>query len=360
MDKEHISLKPAYLVIVTIIAAITGMLGSVFADNIKNSFPLTLTNLTGWSWSAFLFWALLLLSALGIGIRAKYASNKFKNTTKRLEDLITTMPIDGFMSRFRDNFKDSHSILLRSEDNAKSQMLTTEDLELNIRSVLDSILDVISFYESKSKDSIYGINIMLFAELASIEKKFDIKTTEESISDYLEKNNFTPMFFGKVGSENLEGILVLLNELSTRSDIENTSDDNLPHRLCFPLWQLQEINNKQNTLPGAPYTFQSDDFYYLCSDVEYLNEWIIDNCYYESQVLDEVTNYFLSSKNKNIKSFLSFKIELDGEKYGIMNVHSDHTNLLSSGNMDSQIFIPCLEPFVAIIGRLIRLRQFCA
>lgn len=358
MTKDHYSLKPIFVIIITVFGALTGMLGSVYADHIANAFPLSIpTENYTWCWAAFFFWFLLLLTGLGVGVRANHASKKFTATTERLAGLVTTMPANGFMNLYRKEFKDSHSLLLRSELEAKKLKLDSNNLHQNIRAVFDSILNIVRFFENRHQEPIYGINIMLYAKFSTIEKNFGHKDNKQTVSEYLQSKGFTPLFFGATGIENLEGMLILDNALSTRSDIGNIPDDSLLDLMSFPLFKPLNINGKINTLPGAPYAFK-DDFYYLCSDVDLLEQWIKEHCHYETQVLEELTNYFQSDEGQNIKSFLSFRIELDGQKYGVVNIHSNEKHLISSGTLDSEIFIPCLEPFVAMLGRLIKLQKF--
>ena len=99
---EKWSYRPWYGVLLTFLGVWTGLYGSLFSNDIKNAFPFY------WgkgdvSYVAFVFWILLAVFSFLFYFRhsaAHESQNLLVHQSERLENLIRTLPPEGFLTEF--------------------------------------------------------------------------------------------------------------------------------------------------------------------------------------------------------------------------------------------------------------------
>ncbi len=340
-------------VLVGVGAVAVGVLGSVKSDDINSSFPFTWVpfeqaGINPWAMS---FWVFLTLLFIGY---MKLSRKTYLEKQKQVEALITsaedikvtvaTMPPKNlliefnnlftgafWMSRFCHEFPDSKP--------KKEKILAVEEA---IRGVLNDILSLVSKFDALESDVKLSINIMIAVEtsLCKGEKL-----------DYLQENLIFEESWTDVSK--MYGALVLVPSLSTNTEEEATTPDNID---AFVLGLPYENNGEIELsliLPGAPRAYYDDaiqgypNIYELlaeCQDNSRTNLTPSQSAF--------IFDHFNTGPGKEIEGFMSKSIEVGDTTLGILNIHSNQPDLLESPSVLVN-FYHIIQPFNNLLGELL-------
>jgi hypothetical protein len=230
---------PIYATLVTLLAVIAGVLGSVYSPEIGKSFPLYWGPYDSFSLQVLLFWSTLLAFALLFFFR-QAATDKAR---QQLVELIRTLPPADFLSEFDRVLSQCEQAV---EQVRNGSVQTAETIEGAIRVVLDGIVTLAGLFDGRPYGVTYAANIMLFRETRSMpEAELELLMNRLRFRD--------PM----VNARALKGVLDLQLSLSTTTARAGADPDtNLqPLALPIPPSMRSEDGRRWSLLPGAPLAF---------------------------------------------------------------------------------------------------------
>lgn len=155
----------------TVLVLIAGLYGSIYADLIKSSFPLTYFSSIHPLYLPWIFWILVIVSAGLFFIHQKSADSKHDEEQDKLlqgvdtvEQLIKTLPPKQFLNDYAELFDEVFSEY-KSFISNKNQK---EAMELSIRRVLRIIAVLAQNYDDELMEVEYGANIMFYIPLSNV------------------------------------------------------------------------------------------------------------------------------------------------------------------------------------------------
>jgi hypothetical protein len=339
----HIQLEPAfrgpiYATLVTLLAVIAGVLGSVYSSQIGRSFPLYWGPYDSFSLKVLLFWSTLVAFALLFFFR-QAATDKAR---QQLIELIRTLPPADFLSEFDRVLGECEQAV---EQVRKGSSQSADAIEGAIRVVLDGIVTLAALFDGRPYGVTYAANIMLFEETRSL--------AQEELERLMERLRFREPVLDPCA---LRGVLNLQLSLSTTTATTAAEpDENLqPLALPIPPSSRSEDGRRWRLLPGAPLAFVTGNME-LFTDTSTLGEWCRKYGDFSPTVCAEVEAYFGSSTGMRIRSFLSFPLA-DADKIGVVNIHRDQPGLLGEREPAKQ-FLPLMRPFRHLCISLLEMRE---
>ncbi len=385
-ENSHVT-SPYINVVITFLFAFSAATGSIYSVELRKTSIFNCIDGDGacfpdgsFSPHAVIFWTSLLIGSVLFFFRNYYQDRKQEQSQDELVQILKTAPSKDFMDKFVDlytivkdlsvstgvlygafveNYKHTESI----EEKDELRKSFVESVELNIRRVLDAIIDIFMQFEGISNKEIVGANIMIFLERDKNKENevADIKGMEVAGSCLL------PLFFGNTNFNLMRGYLVGFKKLSTSSKTKEQGaiDESFPDGLCLYVPKnLKSRKGNLYALPGAPEAFLSNAGVSLVPNTNQLEKWFLRSNF-EWEVKEEVKSYFSKGDGEHIKSFLSFAIEPstsqevvsfdgDGEDDGlkhiaVMNIHTTKTTLREATESPFLIndFLKICSPFVA-------------
>lgn len=356
-------------VLVSFLALLAGVFGSIYSDDIKGATPFCFFNnwtilgcCGGISPHAVVFWSVA-LTATGLFVWAQYDSERRRNReaarsehhrqeaaeqlrqrSEELKEVIATVPPEDFLIAFQDFFGQC----LEALEAVRGQgAVAKENAESAIRAVCRSVAALAQKFDRQPAKVLYGVNIMLFRPANAL--------TEEELSEIRKRLRFvTP----ETDPKGLRGILDLHLELSISTVGPNQElDGNLePLALPVPIVEKVESTDKWRVLPGAPMAFCQNrpDGY---DDSKSLAQWCETDGTFDDGVIEEVRSYFVQ-RSRIIRSLIALPLtRFDGsdETIGVLNIHSGLPGLLNGTKMENQ-FVPIIAPLQAILIQLLDTR----
>jgi hypothetical protein len=334
---EPVFRGPIYATLVTLLAVIAGVLGSVYSPEIGKSFPLYWGPYDSFSLPVLLFWSTLLAFALLFFFR-QAATDKAR---QQLVELIRTLPPADFLSEFDRVLRECEQVV----EQVRSGSVQTEAIEGAIRVVLDGIVTLAGLFDGRPYGVTYAANIMLFRQTRSV--------PEAELKLLMDRLRFRDTV---LDARALQGVLDLQLPLSTTTATARPDPDgNLqPLALPIPPSIRSEDGRRWRLLPGAPLAFITGNME-LYTDTSTLGQWCRTYGDFSETVCAEVESYFGSSTGMRIRSFVSFPLA-DADNIGVVNIHRDQPGLLGEKEPAKQ-FLPLMRPFRQLCLSLLRTLQ---
>jgi len=331
-------------VLIAVLFSLAGLIGSLYSNEIKNTCPFSLLDTTNLACSqgeislnaASFFWLSLVLGATLLARRTIKLKNRLDNTIVTLRNDIETAPSDDFMEVLKTHFEDATSLSIYgcslADEKLKDNKLESKHRETQARAILESeIQKVLDFMAillrkiDKKPNETYRSNIMIWVPL---EEKFKGTSAEELAKKSVFGTKLNPTFFSCGGIEDLSGILVGIQSLSTKTDKEGY-DDTFPDGLTLPVpKERTSANGHLNALLGAPLAFIDEKEYSLVTDSSDLSEWF-QQSNYPYQIKDELNAFFKNGGGNHVGSFVSYKLtNIDDIELGVVNFDRTSTGML--------------------------------
>jgi hypothetical protein len=226
--------------------------------------------------------------------------------------------------------------------------------------VLRVIAALAKGYDERNREARHAANVMLFVP-------------SESLDDQAAATLQSRLRFADDGIDirRLRGVLDLVRDFSTTDSHEIRPDPELDD---FALPIFSEVKNQDGQfriLFGAPIAFATRQPSLYC-DTWKLEEWFAQQADISRSVQRQVADYFTSANC--VRSFLSVPIISDGlpgvvnggHPLGVINVHSNATNLLRTSELTSAganaplaQFTLQVRPLVLMLARLLLAHQSC-
>ncbi len=253
---------------------------------------------------------------------------KAEEGTIRVEALVRTMPPRAFQAQLAQMIAGAHRGLAKTLPRQRRPDMTADDLIAFIRSLLNSIARLALIYDDQplSPDGAvtYSANIMLFVA-RPIDSNWPTGTVER-LRFYSDDSD----------PDQLRGVLVLRPELSATSNIADIPDpDPGVPAIALPVPIEAKRGSRWVALPGAPKAFLTDsiDGY---DDAVTLSDWCLKSGDFRPSVVDDLRHYFTDGDGKTVRSFISRPLHgLNGDTLGVLNLHSNQTNIL--GDVDERM-----------------------
>ena len=346
---------PLFAVAVTLLGVIAGLVGSLYTEQIKRSFPFHLSWPVSADPQAILFWLIISSFALMFFGR-QWASDKSVLKAQRelieqsasLQALIKTLPPEGFLSWWSSRYCACRKVA-RKVLNTKE--ITIDQIEEAIRQVLQHVVFLGVEFDGVPADCRYAANIMLYCNREGMK------------DDEMNRIGGILKFFDRDYSA-LQGYLELLPKLSVASDTEKHAQDEHLEAFALPVDKLEvSEHGKIRQLPGAPLTFWQNGPSHF-ADASQLAEWCMKHGDFSDSVEQAINAYFKSERAQRIKSFASIPIpnpkSVDDGKVSqpmaVLNIHRDRMDMLRGADA-FKLFFPLAAPFTALIGELLVARQ---
>lgn len=357
-ERTRLFESPLWPTLITLLTLMAGILGSVYTDEIKKSFPFAWTydfkNFV-WSWQSFSFWLSGLAASLVFFFRQqaddasrREAHNQLVEQAKKLQEAVETLPPPHFLKHFS-------KLLFVADQTSKaafapSQLKATKDeCALYIRTLLRSVAVLAQRYDGDdSEATTYAANIMIFRPVNEI-KPEEIKEVESRLIFAIPEITVTK----------LRGVLELMPELSTTATSEDYAPDPKMERIALPIPIEGKFGDKFRLLPGAPLAFvdEESDCY---SDTSDIVDWCRNEGAFPEEVNAVIGKFFKGASH--IQSFISIPMyqnsgDPNEKPFAVLNIHCNRPGLLRQGQAVAN-FEPVTDPFAIYLADLIKAGGF--
>lgn len=352
---------PHYFVFSTLMIVGAGLLGSLYASEIKRAFPFYCCDGNKLDQSAVLFWLALSVAGFSIGVRQwavdcarARGERRIRRTSRELVNAVRTMPPTDFLARFGDVYRECEAsawdVLTIPESSSD------EELVRSIKRVLRGFAALTRDFDDSKPEKMYAANIMVF-----------LKADQLTIKQRAAVKNRLRLSEEEIAVEDLYGVLDLRTELSATT-LDSSPDDCdaslVPLALILPMKPLVPSRNshqqKWRILPGAPIAFvlKEADAY---SDTAELGRWCEEYGDFTDTVRDLVDSYFSPKTPPMVRSFISLPIVWgEGEDedphevpLAVLNIHRDEPNLLKEDGEPVRHFVGVTRPLRLLLMRLL-------
>ena len=369
---------------VALLLLVTGGVGSVFSNEIKQTAPFT--------WHALrqlppvgLFWALVGVSGLfllwrqiaidharqqaqtEIESRANTlieaqgrmieAQGRMEEQADALMRTVRTMPPDGFLALSASLYLEADAALSTVFDPPPGRR-DPELIAEAIRGVLRAVAILAQEFDRKPGTPVYSANLMVFrssAELHPLDLQF-----------FQDRLRFAPEEW-KV--EDLKGVLYLRKDLSTAAADEEA--DPLPEftelelALAIPWRHLAnhripgENRMRYRVVPGAPIAFVTRSVSQITDTFE-IDTWCEQNTLLTTDEITPIVKYFEEDIGSLLRSFVSIALmpsylpELGfHDPIGVLNIDCNEVGILSAGGETLEQFVTAVTPLRVILSKLL-------
>lgn len=335
---------PSYATVTTVLAAIAGLFGSVYGNEIGSSFPLSLGPYQGVSFKAVAFWLTLVLFGIMFFERQRYddaARERLETTSANIKTLVETLPPKAFRSQYARQSHSSWNALATVAPRHLGSDVTAEKFAGFIRSLLQSIATLAFVYDDQPSAS-YAANVMLFEEPST--------SAEAFTQNVLSALKFIP---ADIDLHQLRGVLLLRSDLSATTAKASPDVDETVPVIALPVPKDPKHGARWALLPGAPIAFVTGEIDGY-ADSRTLVSWCVEKGDFAPSVVDAVAQYFEQGAGKDIRSFISRPLfSDDGRPIGVLNLHADRTNILGPATDRREIFQAVVTPLFLELGRAV-------
>jgi hypothetical protein len=328
----------AFAAVTATVAALVGLVGSVYQTEIAASFPITLArSFTGhalvfWLSLASLAWLVYLRQRVDDEARGELVktTRAAEQTSRRIEEFVQTLPPRSFQAQLANAIVDVHNLVSAAMPRTRDAVTDSDALIQVIRAVLHSLVSLALQYDDQplvdGRPAVYSANVMLFVPNGR-------PTTDVRIS-------FFPPTYDRA---RLRGLLQVRADLSatTNSGDEHRPDEAVP-QINLPVPLAADSNGRAAALPGAPYAFlsrQSAGY----RDSLTLPEWCRTQGDFPPSVQDELTEYFSRGPGKAVRSFVSTPLR---DELGVLNLHANRPDLLGPRLEKRETFQALVTPLL--------------
>jgi len=280
-------------------------------------------------WQVLMFWSLL---SLWFYVFVNYLKGMDRLTTERMLQIIRAVhkvPNIGFVKDYPAYFDEIRKELTNIDFEMEDKEMLKRLLARHIQTALRKIIDMTTEYSRNNKADL-GANIMLIFGNRD-QKAF--KHASEHI-----------MFYSSGDINQLAGVLLLIPELSIAT-VKN-SRRTVP-AIALPIPRDAMRKNRRIAIPGAPWAAIHEVS--LHEDTSKLVEDCQD---FDGQVKDEMTEFFSDyGHGKHVRSFVSFRIGSEQKPIGVINIDSDHVNVLGGDSEFSPTYRALITPILRLLIR---------
>lgn len=363
---EKHAVRPWFSGATAIAGAIAGLLGALYADQIKEAFPFFwgaghiqfhavafwgLVILFGWMFGAN-FWAQSnatdrQLSSLKASTHElKAGVSAVHETSRSLIDLVRTLPPHDFLENFAAYLYRCYPAAVRALGEGAGQ----EEITEGIVSVLSSLVYTTKFFDAGGSDTEYSANVMIYRDFRGLDAA--------KIREYEQGALFTER--QGTGATAWSGVLELAPELAVflRRDEAVADPERLPPIILeIPRNEFRMDRGRKAVLPGAPDAFCDRAYVFFHDAREMGNECRTQRALRQS-VGDQIERYFTEGVGQTIRSFVSIPLEQPSEPgevtdpLGVVNIHSSRPQMLRGRGV--QFFVPLTAPHRLLIAGLLR------
>jgi hypothetical protein len=256
--------------------------------------------------------------------------------TARVEALVRTMPPHAFQTQLAQMVDVAHRGMAKVLPRGKQHGLSKDDLVKFIRVLLNSIARLALIYDDQpltlDGSATYSASIMLFVPLSP---------SGIFPQEVLSVLRFYPKEYDLT---KLSGALVLRQELSATSATADLPgpDINVP-TIALPVPLESMTDGRWNALPGAPKALlsQKADGY---DDAMTLGDWCTQSGNFPPSVVEDLRRYFATGDGREIRSFISRPLAFDGGGLGVLNLHSNRTDILGDADERMPAFLAMMTP----------------
>jgi hypothetical protein len=353
---------PFHATLTTFVALIAGLLGSVYAEDIKSSFPLAWTGLTEWSWTALSFWIFAAVFCVLFWARQRSddeARDALVATTAGLASTTTSVAAKADEIRkfvqtlppvtFRTQLSALGRTAMTVADTVAPRFLhpdrTSDELTNAIQTLLRSIATLAWVFDKEPHDGDvrvpYACNVMVFVPINAAGPPFS--------NTVIEKLKFVERT--AVGA--LMGALELRREFSASTAHRDGPDVEVPE-LALPVPRtVLDAYGRFVVLPGAPRAFltgKTDGY----TDSADLAKWCEEKGDFLKAVVDDLRAYFSETGTGNrAASFLSRPLQRAGNTFAVMNLHAAKAGIVGPEGDRRIEFLLMMEPFFGLLESLL-------
>lgn len=264
--------------------------------------------------------------------------------TEELHQLVQTLPPKDILTRWARHAEKLHEFRGEVAPLNPSDPLSASRIRLAIRGVLAGIIKVVRVYENAPGNVVMAANLMLFVP------KDGLLSMPPEQREEIEGG----LSFGKRGPSihTLDGVLILIEPLSTRSDLKENAHDDKVKELVLPIPTERELaDGRSRVLPGAPTAWATRRAHRFASQEEML-DWCHSIGAFTTETLNDLRTYLKSPTGREVASFLSLPLpDAPGTRtpVGVLNVHSDQPGLLRDRKPEDSLFV-LLQPALSLLG----------
>jgi hypothetical protein len=340
--------SPFFAALTATAAAVIGLLGSVYQTEIANSFPLNPVGpWGGWSTRAAIFWAAILVLAWLVYLRQLAddgVRNRLIDTTtsaeaasRRIEEFSQTLPPAGFQSQLTRFVDRSHTWMSRGIP--RQPRVAAEQLPAMIRGLLHGLATLALTYDNSplqdGHSALYSANVMVFVPQS--------KASALPLSFWAPEYDRSQLF----------GVLLLRQDLSATSeepaDGETIAFDAKVPVIALPVPTEPERNGRWVALLGGPRAFLTGEVDGYVDTAAFAEESKKRGDFPPS-VIEMLSAYFSTGDGREIRSFVSRRLERNGEPIGVVNIHANRRHLLGPRAEKREIFHALVTPLVQDLG----------
>ena len=363
-DGERICVHPVYATLTTVAGVATGLVGSLYLDEIRYAFPIGCL----WdcdpdfSFDALRFWILLgIFSALlfsrrhSIDKAAKISTNLLVAQSEDLATMIRTLPPKGFLDEFGRLSRTAYKVAVPILVNAN--LKDKERSAIAIRLVLDIIVDLARQFDGRPGTIVYSANVMTFVRTPKLE--------DAELEAIRARLHFAR---SDLDLRRVRGVLDLKTELSTTTATKEASKDKALRPFALPIYPDMEAttDDRRRVLPGAPFAaFVDVEKVSVFRDTKELAEWCRERGDFAESISREVSDYFRDSGQSGgrVKSFVSLALWLSSEDLGldigdekrcvVVNIHRNKERIIVSDDEPLELFVAVMRPLIELVARLV-------
>jgi GAF domain-containing protein len=333
--------------ILTALLALVGVIGGIYPDDIKGSFSSILTPKFDWTvpffhgfssdlpWGAKLFWIALTISTIYFAIRQWAVDSVQSESTKKLQDLIKTMPPTDLMDEYSDSVEECYRFTIAAIYQANPPV--RNDVVNSTQAILRWVASTAWAYDRRKRNARYAANIMLYRPVGLVDA-----TSARVKSLLIHEVSFD---FGQ-----WKGLLYLNPELSSSTDAAGKDASLAEFALPVPLHLRKRVGAREmlKALPGAPIAIETgvSDYY---RDTWTIKDWFQTEADFTAEQQEKLSSYFTDTQTK-VRSFLSIPLYDAGQQaFAVLNIHSDQVDMLGASDDSIAQFVCLIQPFVEMI-----------
>ena len=345
-------LSPLYAAVLTLLIIFAGGFASLYADDIKDAWPINYQARSGWSWRAFFAWMSALSAALMFFFRQRFddearagAQDRLVRQAVTLEELVRTMPPANFLASLAALYEAADDVLVVALGEPEPPF-NREVVDPGIRQVLGKIATLAKVFDGDHPGTRYAANVMLFY-------------SREDMGEEMKREVRPRLRFcdEAVSIDNLQGVLILNPRLSAVTGDPKADPDPFLEAFALPVPMTpRDAGGKWRALPGAPHAFvtgEPDIFL----DFDTLRVWCERHGDFTEQVIRELNDY-LHQQKEHFQSFISIALKAaDGEgpkrPFGVLTVHCSRPRLLKDEPTAIGQFVAVIQPMKIILEKLL-------
>lgn len=359
---RKIQVSPFWGAVIASLAVFAGALVSLYADEIKNSFPiylsLNLRNYGDFSIIALSFWLLFLLFILLTAYRQYFIDTDLNTQRQSLINILQSLPPHDFSLKYRDLYRKNDNNVegirslvesFRANETQKIQEADIIVIEESIRVLLDAYINLAQIWDNPEsvidKDTIYRANIMAFYHIDKLPERIDSKLS--SYNNFFVDKNIESI------KASIDAVLVLEdNKLTTTTETIDPSPDKQIKPFILPVTFQKTKGKRFQNIPGAPRSVADGKAQWISDTAEILNICKNED-HFDKEILDKIESYYdLDTKGKSI---ISIPLYYDNEKKIILGTINIYRNkkLILRNEVRAEEFCAYLEPFNSLLCNLL-------